>query len=123
MKFAAGVLDTVRAHARATHPEECCGLLVGRDRVERAVPSQNLSPVPGCGYHIDPLLHLACELQERRGGPRVLGFYHSHPHGDSRPSARDRAESQSGYLYLIAAVGEERLYRTGAAGWRLEEVD
>ena len=81
-----------------------------------------MSSEPGCGYHIDPVLHLACELQERRGGPRVLGFYHSHPHGDPQPSARDRAESQSGYLYLIAAAGEERLYRTGDSGWRREEV-
>jgi len=123
MKFAAGVLATVRAHAREAHPEECCGLLVGRESVERAVPSQNVSPEPGCGYHVDPLLYLACELQERRGGPRVLGFYHSHPHGDAQPSTRDEEESQRGYLYLIAASGEERLYRSGASGWRAQRLE
>lgn len=95
--------DTILAHARATAPEECCGLLVGRgDRVERAAPTRNLRASRD-RYLVDPVEHFAVRRAARAEGLTVVGAYHSHPGGPLRPSAVDLAEAfEIGFVYVIA---------------------
>jgi desampylase len=108
-----GVLATLREEATRAHPRECCGLLLGEGgRVTRAVPAANVHPDPARHFEIDPKALIAAHRAARGGGPQVLGYYHSHPHGRAEPSAEDRAmASGDGRIWAIVAGGEVTWWR------------
>lgn len=113
----------LREHACAAWPREACGLLVqpGRDRragALRVEVCRNLAADPGHGYTIDPEVFLRIEHEARATGGAVTGVWHTHPHGDPRPSQRDRDEGWPGWSYLI--VGVTRSVVTGLRAWRLD---
>ena len=87
------VRDDVIAHAREMAPAECCGLLVGSAReIVAAVRAANLADNPS-RFLIDPKDHIRARREARARGLDVVGFYHSHPHSDARPSPTDLAEA------------------------------
>lgn len=43
-----------------------------------------------------------------RDGLRMVGFYHSHPDGSSKPSRFDRQAGWSGYSYVIVSIQPDR---------------
>lgn len=101
----------LRAHAEATHPHECCGLLLGR-RMGRAfdvdayAQSANLAVDPVCNFEIDPGLHIRLQRELRGTGRAVIGVFHSHPAGPAEPSVTDRARAaEPGFLWLISGQG------------------
>lgn len=99
------------AHARRSAPLECCGILLGRgDRVELAQPAANVHAGPAKRFELDPAALVAAHRAARRGGPQVVGYYHSHPVGPPVPSATDRAHA-TGDGRVWAIVGE------GRVGW------
>jgi proteasome lid subunit RPN8/RPN11 len=106
------VIDTILRHAERVAPRECCGVLVGLDdEILQAIEARNLSDDPG-RYFLSPEDHIDVRRRARAAGLSILGFYHSHPHSSARPSETDRAEaSYPGHLYLIAGMGEVRLFR------------
>jgi proteasome lid subunit RPN8/RPN11 len=53
---------------------------------------------------IAPETYLEADRTARRSGLEILGFYHSHPEGDSRPSDQDRQEALPGCSYVIVSV-------------------
>lgn len=88
------VYDTMVDHAIAGAPEEVCGALGGtfgerESRVRVAERATNVAPSPEYEYAIDPTeqLQLMDGLEDR--GHDIVGFYHSHPRGPTRPSATD----------------------------------
>lgn len=108
--------------AGSTFPREHCGCLIGNvspsgERTVTAVlPAENEWPDPEPNRY---LLSAATvrEAEERAGraDALVLGFYHSHPEDDVRPSSTDLAYAWPWYTYLIVA-------ETGrCAAWRLRE--
>ncbi len=120
------VRDDVVAHARDAAPAECCGLLVGTtDSIVAAVRAANLSDNPA-RFLLDPADHIRARRAARERGLDVIGFYHSHPHSDARPSPTDLAEaSYPDHIYLIVGVNGEaddvRLYRFD--GLRFREIE
>jgi desampylase len=123
----AAVVEAIVEHARASAPNECCGVLIGRDditgltgptggRIDEAVPGHNIDERPATRFLLDPRDHLAALKDARRRGLDVVGFYHSHPRSPAEPSPTDRAEATyAGHLFLIvglaAAPADLRLYR------------
>ncbi|SDG92237.1 Mov34/MPN/PAD-1 family protein [Roseospirillum parvum] len=120
--------ETMRAEARAAHPAECCGLLIGTGdpsaadgaRVEEVVPAANLEASHRQDrFEIDPAIRLAvmrrlgqldgdsgARAERSLRGPRLLGHYHSHPAGAAEPSETDRQRAEeSGLVWLI--IGAE----------------
>jgi len=71
------LLEAVWAHARRDHPDECCGVLPGRDgRVTRAVPMTNAERSPtGFSFDSGEWLRLSREMDE--AGEEFLALYHS----------------------------------------------
>lgn len=107
------VLETLREHALAAAPAECCGLLLGRgDTIERVQPAANVAADPLRFFEIDPAALVAAHRAEREGGPRVIGYYHSHPGGGAEPSATD-CEHSTGDLRIWAIIGRDEV-----AFWR-----
>jgi proteasome lid subunit RPN8/RPN11 len=110
------VRDDVIAHAREAAPAECCGVLVGTPgEIVSAVRAANLARNPS-RFLIDPKDHIRARRDARTRGLEVVGFYHSHPNADARPSPTDLAEaSYENHLYLIVGLAKDapdvRLYR------------
>jgi proteasome lid subunit RPN8/RPN11 len=121
----ASAIDAIVAHAADESPNECCGLLVGRDRVVlQAVRARNLRargwrhvlgsalrtaglPVEPPGrrrFLLDPRDHIAGLKKARALGLSVLGVYHSHPTSDPVPSRTDLSDATyPDYLYVIVS--------------------
>jgi len=111
------VLEALHAEAARAMPEECCGLLLGRDgAIEEARPAANVAADPLQRFEIDPQALVDAHRAARSGGPQVLGYYHSHPSGPAAPSATDRAQAaHDGSVWTIVGGG-------GVTFWRDEEA-
>ncbi len=89
MRLPAALAESLVAHAREEFPNECCGLIAGRDgtatRVLRAVNSEG-SPFM---YVMDPReqMQLMDEIDE--AGDDLLAIYHSHTRSAAYPSTTD----------------------------------
>lgn len=119
VEVASAVVEAVIAHAREADPLECCGLLFATgERVTACQPTANVHPTPQTRFEIDPQVLINAHRAMRAGGPRVIGYYHSHPDGLPEPSATDRAlAAPDGMLWAIVAQGEVRLWRAGPDGF------
>ena len=105
----------MRTAATDCAPEECCGLMLGRDSVTEARPAANLAAERCRHFEIDPQVLVDAHRAARAGGPGVIGYYHSHPTGPSGPSAVDRAmASGDGRVWAIVAAD-------GVTFWRDDE--
>jgi proteasome lid subunit RPN8/RPN11 len=118
--------ERMKAKARAAFPRECCGLLLGRfGRIEIARPARNVHPRPERFFEIDPQALVDAHRAARRGGPALLGYYHSHPSGRPVPSAVDASHSAGdGLVWAIIGDGEVTFWRDAPHGfegwtWRL----
>jgi proteasome lid subunit RPN8/RPN11 len=105
----------MRQEGRNSAPDECCGLLLGRDAVEEARPAANVALEPRHRFEIDPQALIDAHREARAGGLGVIGYYHSHPGGPAEPSATDRAHaSGDGKVWAILGAG-------GVTFWRDDE--
>jgi proteasome lid subunit RPN8/RPN11 len=99
------VLDGMTAHARRAYPEECCGLLLGRDDCVAAYcEAANTSLAPTRRYTIDPGDHFAAIRHARSLDLEVVGAYHSHPRSPAVPSPADLAEAFPQFLFAIVSL-------------------
>jgi proteasome lid subunit RPN8/RPN11 len=118
MKFriASGVTEQLLSAAATAAPEECCGLLLGRDNhIEAAVPAANVAADRTRSFEIDPAVLLRTHREARGQGQQVIGHYHSHPNGSTQPSKRDAARaSDNGQLWLIIADSRLTAWQAGA---------
>jgi proteasome lid subunit RPN8/RPN11 len=103
-------MERIGAEGRAAYPSECCGFLLGewaRDakHVRDVRPVENArTDSPHNRYLIPPEVFLRVEKEARERALEVVGFYHSHPDVEARPSAFDRDHAWSGYSYVIVSV-------------------
>ena len=105
------MIERLLAEARAAHPLEACGLLLGRNgEIEEVSACANVHPDPARQFEIDPRALIDAHRAARAGGLEVVGYYHSHPVGPAEPSATDRAHATGGGR-VWAIIGE------GTVGW------
>jgi proteasome lid subunit RPN8/RPN11 len=99
------VLIGIRRFSADAAPNEACGLLFGdADRITGFQTAENVAETPDTRFEIDPRALFAALKAERAGGPKVAGYWHSHPSGDATPSATDAAmAAPDGKLWLIVA--------------------
>jgi proteasome lid subunit RPN8/RPN11 len=115
------IFDEMISHAKTEAPNECCGLLAGKEgRVSEIYRISNLPSddpkvadlkVPAdrrFRYVMDPKEQLSAFKQMRQGGIELLGIYHSHPHSPAYPSATDvRLAFYSDVYYLIVSLEDK----------------
>jgi proteasome lid subunit RPN8/RPN11 len=113
LRLQSAALAAIIAAAKASYPDECCGLLVGRRdgamlNVAQVVAAPNTAPNPSRHFEVDPAVLLTTHREAREAGQEVLGPYHSHPRGAARPSATDTARAADagvgGEVWLIVPV-------------------
>lgn len=89
--------------------EEVCGILAGEfdeteSRVLAAYAAENAADTPQIRYAMDPEEQFEITEQIEDEGLEVVGFYHSHPAGPTRPSETDAERATwPGYSYAICA--------------------
>jgi desampylase len=94
------------AEAEASPDIEVCGLVIGADSIERLIAVKNVSDQPETSFEIDPVALFSAIRNERAGGERLLGYYHSHPAGPPKPSAHDVAQAANDdRIWLIIGEG------------------
>jgi proteasome lid subunit RPN8/RPN11 len=106
--------DEIIAQAREEAPNECCGVLAGRDgRVEKLFRALNAEKSP-YRYNVEPhdLLRIYRECDAR--GWDFLAIYHSHTHTEAYPSPTDvrlAAWPESTYVIVSLADPENPVLR------------
>ena len=122
--LARAALDDILAHARATHPDECCGAVLsigGRDVVRRFTNIQSRlheeDPVANprdarTAYSPEPRELLAAIRDGEVPGSQLKIFYHSHTKVGAYFSGEDRARAMFGddpaypdVVYLVVSDG------------------
>lgn len=113
------VAEAIRRKCDEAGDREACGLLFGMgDDIDdwRAAPNTAVDPTRH--FEIDPGALFAALRAERAGGPRILGYWHSHPSGDAAPSAADVAMAAAdGKLWLIVARAQITAWRARQGGF------
>jgi proteasome lid subunit RPN8/RPN11 len=110
--------EAVRAHGEETYPNECCGVLLGKNIAgegDSAAAINHVQQIVRAGntrtdsahnrYNIDPRELVRIQREARDRSEDILGFYHSHPDHPARWSATDLAEAHwLGCSYVITSV-------------------
>src|ERR1700692_950960 len=110
--------EALRAHGEETYPNECCGVLLGKNiagegdsagtinHVRQIVRAGNTRTDSAHNrYNIAPQELVKIQRQARTLGLDIVGFYHSHPDHPAQWSPTDFAEAHwIGCSYVITSV-------------------
>lgn len=98
------------AHAEATFPKECCGVLLGsQQQVQEAVPLPNVYTGPQEDFFVmDPKDLVRSDERARKNGLEIVGVFHSHPDCDAYFSKRDLEHSCSWFSYVVLSIKNGR---------------
>lgn len=113
------------ALAASSPRNEVCGLLLGQlGRVEQVRQARNVAPEPDRIFEIDPGALFKAIREERAGGMKLIGCFHSHPAGDARPSQTDFDQAAiDGRVWVIIAGGELAAWRRTADAFVEVEIE
>ena len=121
MEFAPEHIEEIVFHARAEAPNECCGLLAGRNgRSERVFRMANAARSP-LRFEVAPLEVMRTLETIDEAGLEVAALYHSHTRTAPYPSQTDVtfAEAWPGTPWIIVGLAEGdaevRTYRIDGA--------
>ncbi len=117
----------IEADGVAAYPNECCGIIFGRDvggvgrMVEELETVENEFEADE-QYHRFSITGATLMKAEKKctGGKMVLGFYHSHPDHPARPSEYDREHAWPFYSYVIVAIHKKQPEKMTC--WLLDEA-
>jgi proteasome lid subunit RPN8/RPN11 len=120
MRIARGLYEQMIDHAREEAPNECCGMIAGRDaevvRVYRATNVEHSQ----LRFMIDPKEQLRIDREIEEAGLELTAIYHSHTRTEPRPSETDLvfAKLWPGVLWVIVGLARgEPDVRT----WRIDD--
>ena len=102
------MVDAVVAHARRDHPDECCGIIAGREgTATRVVPMTNAERSP-TGFVFDPQEQLRVWRGLDDADEDLLVVYHSHTMTEAYPSRTDVRWSANtpGTSWLLVSTRE-----------------
>jgi proteasome lid subunit RPN8/RPN11 len=114
--------EALRAHGEETYPNECCGVLLGKNiagegnhvlQIMRAGNTRTDSAHNR--YNIAPQELVKIQRQARGLGLDIVGFYHSHPDHPAQWSKTDFAEAHwLGCSYIITSVEQGKAVTTNS---------
>lgn len=106
MKISRQLIDEMVAHAREDLPNECCGMIAGRDGEAIAIVRVENAAASPLRYEMDPQGQYNALKTIEDGGAELLGIYHSHTRSAAYPSQTDvnQAVAWPEQLYLIVSL-------------------
>lgn len=136
LTFTSAQVEMMSRHALQGYPEECCGLLLGRQKVvwevyptanawtaEFSAQMQGLVPLQATQsrrnrFAIAPQELLTAQKYARTQQLDIIGIFHSHPDYPAVPSEYDRAIAWEIYAYVILSVTHQAV--TSLKSWVLD---
>src|SRR3984957_15277221 len=114
--------EALRAHGEETYPNECCGVLLGKNvagegnHVHQIVRAGNTRTDSAHNrYNTRPGELVKIQRQGRGLGLDIVGFYHSHPDHPAQWSPTDFAEAHwLGCSYIITSVEQGKAALTNS---------
>ncbi len=97
--------DQMIAQAREEFPNECCGILSGKDGMPLKLhPTTNIDASP-VRYTIDPKEMYQIYKEAESQGWDLVAFYHSHTHSEAYPSLTDvRLATWPDSIYMLVSL-------------------
>lgn len=102
-------------HACATYPNECVGVMLGKEdgglkQVTVSLPMDNVNPgTQRERYTLDSKDLLAADNEARRRGLVLIGIYHSHPDCGAYFSKTDLKNSCPWYSFVVLSMRNGKL--------------
>jgi [CysO sulfur-carrier protein]-S-L-cysteine hydrolase len=109
VKISRQLVDEMVAHAREDLPDECCGMIGGRDgEATRVVRVENAAHSP-LRYEMDPQGQYDALKKIEGAGDELIGIYHSHTRSAAYPSQTDVNEARMWpeQVYVIVSLENE----------------
>jgi [CysO sulfur-carrier protein]-S-L-cysteine hydrolase len=109
MRIAQELIDEMVAHAREDLPNECCGMVGGRDGEATEVVRVANSAASPLRYEMDPQGQYNALKSIEDGGNELLAIYHSHTKSAAYPSQTDvnQAVAWPEQIYVIVSLADE----------------
>jgi [CysO sulfur-carrier protein]-S-L-cysteine hydrolase len=109
MRIRRELVDEIVAHAREDAPNECCGLIAGRDGTATAVHRARNAFESPFRYEIHPQDQFRITMQIEEAGEEIAAIYHSHTRSEAYPSQTDvnLARNWPDQVYVICSVADE----------------
>ena len=109
MRIARSLLDEIVAHSRDDMPNECCGLIGGRDGEATSVHRARNAAATWLRYELHATDQLRIMNRIEEDGEELVGIYHSHTKSPAEPSQTDinLAQNWPDPLYLICSLADE----------------
>ena len=106
MRIARALLDEIVAHAVRDAPNECCGVIAGRDGAASGVHATENVVASPFRFEIDGLALMGLIDRFEADGDELAAIYHSHTRSDPYPSQTDLnfAALWPGVEWLIVGV-------------------
>jgi proteasome lid subunit RPN8/RPN11 len=109
MRISQSLVDEMVAHAREDLPNECCGMIGGRDgEATEVIRVANAAATP-LRYEMDPQGQYDALKRIEDGGGELLAIYHSHTKSAAYPSQTDvnQAVAWPEQIYVIVSLADE----------------
>lgn len=112
--------DVMVAHAEATYPNECCGVMLGTQSksektVVEALALDNIyQGKQEDRYEIRPEDLLAADRAARAKKLDIIGIFHSHPDCDAYFSKTDLEHSCSWYSFVVLSIQKGKFDHAGS---------
>jgi proteasome lid subunit RPN8/RPN11 len=108
MRISQSLVDAMVAHAREDLPNECCGMVGGRDGEATAVVRVANSAASPLRYEMDPQEQYNALKSIEGDGGELLAIYHSHTKSAAYPSQTDvnQAVAWPDQVYVIVSLAD-----------------
>jgi [CysO sulfur-carrier protein]-S-L-cysteine hydrolase len=109
VRISQSLIDEIVAHSREDLPNECCGLMGGRDGELTSVHRARNAAETWLRYELHPSDQLRIMSRIEEDGEELAGIYHSHTKSEAFPSQTDinLAEGWPDPLYLICSLADD----------------
>ncbi|HET8954756.1 MAG TPA: M67 family metallopeptidase [Solirubrobacterales bacterium] len=109
MRISQALIDEMVTHARDDLPNECCGMIGGRDGEATIVVRVDNAAASPLRYEMDPQGQFDALKAIEDGGDELLGIYHSHTRSAAYPSQTDVNEARMWpeQVYVIVSLENE----------------
>jgi [CysO sulfur-carrier protein]-S-L-cysteine hydrolase len=109
MRIAQSLIDEMVAHAREDLPNECCGMVGGKDGEAATIHRVVNSAASPLRYEMDPQGQYNALKAIEDDGQGLLAIYHSHTKSAAYPSQTDvnQAVAWPDQIYVIVSLADE----------------
>ncbi|MGN6215832.1 MAG: Mov34/MPN/PAD-1 family protein [Solirubrobacterales bacterium] len=109
MRISQSLIDEMVAHAREDLPNECCGMIGGRDGEASSVVRVGNAAASPLRYEMDPQGQYDALKRIEDAGEELIGIYHSHTRSAAYPSQTDVNEARMWpeQTYVIVSLENE----------------